>query len=323
MSGHRANIINGTEGFMLNHFTKHHNVTDMVIKPIDICDSKVLHEREQFWIQELNTIFPYGLNSRIDIEDIHDSYNHIKNNNTKPIYKAFNTVKNNRTKRGSGKQDEGTISHNHKNLNPADVITSIINNDDSYSIAKDCRKLVMSIKIKEVHTLFIYLIKLMLKDRQNYQYNEYLLYVVKDLCLYRMYKLQSKTNIHTNYITMEYVNGFINHINFNDILHSADSCNSFPGKKQDILQTGTTYKYSPIRFKVTNYKNSVNNINWNTKCFCAEYEQFRDAHYGHVITGNLNIIKNHDIKELLKKGLNFRIKQPYNKSKAFSSIRSR
>ena len=147
----------------------------MVIKPIDICDSKVLRKREQFWIQELNTIFLYGLNSRIDIEDVHDSYNHITNNNAKPIYKAFNTVKNNGTKRGSGKQDEGTISHNHKNLNPADIITSIINNDDSYSIAKDCRKLVMSIKIKEVHTLFIYLNKLMLKDRQIYQYNEYLL----------------------------------------------------------------------------------------------------------------------------------------------------
>ena len=61
-----------------------------------------------------------------------------------------------------------------------------------------------------------------------------------------MYKLQSKTNKHTNYITIEYVNGLIDHINFNDILHSADSCNSFPGKKQDILDTGTTYKYSPI-----------------------------------------------------------------------------
>ena len=103
MSGHHANIINGTEGFvMLNHFTKHHNITDMVIKPIDICDSKILYKREQFWIQELNTIFSYGLNSRIVIEDIHDSYSHMKNNNAKPIYKAFNTVKNNRTKRCSG-----------------------------------------------------------------------------------------------------------------------------------------------------------------------------------------------------------------------------
>ena len=58
---------------MLNHFTKHHNITDMIITPIDICDSKVLHKREQFWMQELNTIFPYAFNSRIDVEDIHDS----------------------------------------------------------------------------------------------------------------------------------------------------------------------------------------------------------------------------------------------------------
>ena len=51
MSGQRANIINGTEGIvMLNHFTKHHNITDMVIKPIVIYDSKILRKREQFWI---------------------------------------------------------------------------------------------------------------------------------------------------------------------------------------------------------------------------------------------------------------------------------
>ena len=65
LSGHHANIINGTEGIvMLNHFIKHHSNTDMVIKPIDICDIKVLRKREQLWIQELNAIFPYGLNSR-------------------------------------------------------------------------------------------------------------------------------------------------------------------------------------------------------------------------------------------------------------------
>ena len=61
-------------------------------------------------------------------------------------------------------------------------------------------------------------------------------------------------------------------------------------------------------------------LNWNTKCFCAEFEQFRDVHDGHVITGKLNIIGNNDMKKLFQKGLNFRIKQPHNKSKAFSSI---
>ena len=72
-----------------------------------------------------------------------------------------------------------------------------------------------------------------------------------------MYKQQSNNNKHTDYITIEYFNELTDTIKFNDIIHSVDSCNSFPDKKQDILDVGTTYKYSPIRFKVTNYKIST------------------------------------------------------------------
>ena len=32
-------------------------------------------------MQELNTIFPYGLNNRIDILGIHDAHEHVKNGN--------------------------------------------------------------------------------------------------------------------------------------------------------------------------------------------------------------------------------------------------
>ena len=53
-------------------------------------------------MQELKMIFPYGLNSRLDIEGIHDAYDHVKSNMPKPIYKAFNTIKNSHTHRGSG-----------------------------------------------------------------------------------------------------------------------------------------------------------------------------------------------------------------------------
>ena len=36
LSGHRANIVNGTEGIvMLQHFTRVHSVTNMKIKPIN------------------------------------------------------------------------------------------------------------------------------------------------------------------------------------------------------------------------------------------------------------------------------------------------
>ena len=94
-------------------------------------------------------------------EDIHDSYCHIICNNAKQIFKAFNTVTNNHTKRGSGLHAGKSNSHIYKTFNPADFITSIINGE---SIAKDCRKQVMLFKIIQVHSLFIYLNKLMLID---------------------------------------------------------------------------------------------------------------------------------------------------------------
>ena len=45
-------------------------------------------------------------------------------------------------------------SHIYKTFSPTELITSIINGE-SYSIAKDCRKQVMSFEIIQVHSLFI------------------------------------------------------------------------------------------------------------------------------------------------------------------------
>ena len=97
----------------------------------------------------------------------------------------------------------------------------------------------------------------------------------------------------------------------------------FPACKDYIFHPGTTYKYSnTIRSKVTNYIKTANNINWNTQCFCQNYQEFIDPHHGHIITGNINIIKNNDIKNLLANGLGFREKKPDNTDKAYSSVQS-
>ena len=88
LAGHRANILNNTEGkVMLQHFKKHHNITDMIIKPTHSCAKEFLRNQETYRMQEINTIFPYGLNNRIAINNIEDAYNHITYNNETPIYK--------------------------------------------------------------------------------------------------------------------------------------------------------------------------------------------------------------------------------------------
>ena len=156
-------------------------------------------------------------------------------------------------------------------------------------------------------------------------HNEYLLYLIKDVCLYRLLNGHSNKPIkkYNNYLLVNHVNGLIDDININKMIHSKTSYNLFPACKDYILHTGTTYKYSnTIRSKITNYINTVNNTNWNIQCFCQNHKEFIDPCYDHIITGNIDIIKNKDIKNLLVNGLGFREKKPHNKARAYSSVQS-
>ena len=180
LSGHRANIVNGTECVvMLQLFTKIHKITDMIIKPLEYCKGKFLRAKEKFWMQELNTIFPYGLNSRIDISGIHDAYQHVKSISNIPIYTVFNIVKNNRTKGGAG--NTNFLDNETTQINPAEFISSIDNSNTQF-IAKKCRLEVMSLKLKVIFKILLYTTKLLVTTEKVYNSNEYLLYMVRDLC---------------------------------------------------------------------------------------------------------------------------------------------
>ena len=52
-----------------------------------------------------------------------------------------------------------------------------------------------------------------------------------------------------------------------------------------------------------NYKVTVTKDNGNIQCVCKAYQEFIDDYHGHIITDNLNIIKNEDVKGILIKGL--------------------
>ena len=66
MYGHRSNLVAGKEPHLLqHHFTKVHQPSDMIIQIIDVGEnSKSTREKESYWMRELNTIYPYGMNDR-------------------------------------------------------------------------------------------------------------------------------------------------------------------------------------------------------------------------------------------------------------------
>ena len=91
-----------------------------------------------------------------------------------------------------------------------------------------------------------------------------------------------------------------------------------------------SYKYSnTVAAKTLNFNATVRNIDIDdsTKsppsCECAS-SPFRYASHGHVITGDLGIIPNEDLKQLLLKGLSYRertsINWGYNIKLIFTAI---
>lgn len=318
LSGHRANIINKTEGVVIaKHFTKVHNITDMIIKPLEYCDGKVLRAKEKFYMQELNTIFPYGLNNRIDIGGIHDASQHVESSSNVPIYTLFNFVKINRTKRGSR-------SNNTNNTNIHFSATSFINDlaeSNTQHLAKKSRLEIMRLKIKTVHELLIHISYLLITQAVIYQGNEYLLLILRDLCLQRIHKSKPTTKgKYDRFFIVNYANRLMEQVYINNIIHRNSSYALFPVNKEYLQRTGVSYKYSnTIRSKVTNYKKTVlNGMTDNVQCACNDHQEFIDQHHGHIITGNLQLIQNTEVRNLLKKGLNYREMIPtklvYNKA---------
>ena len=84
LNGHRGHILRGTEAFVMQeHFAgeQWHVISNMIIKLIEQCDVNVINVREKYWIKELNTIFPYGLNMDSKYSKIKNSYDFVTSNN--------------------------------------------------------------------------------------------------------------------------------------------------------------------------------------------------------------------------------------------------
>ena len=309
LSGHRGNIQNHTEGkIMLDHFKTHHNIIDMIIKPLEICEKKNLRARETYWMQELNTVYPYGLNNRIEINNIKNAYDHLKYNNSIPIYTLFNKVKNNRTKRGSGGQP---INQNFpQNIFNAAAFVTNITNYHGTNIHKHCRSLIMTLKLQNIHTLYLYLNS----HQHAFPYNEHLQHVMKDICLYRLTKSQEQEHKINNYVILNFLHKNMDNINIKKILLSPQSTERLPIPTIHLQRTGFSYKYTKtIRNIVTNYNNTVESPDWNHQCVCEQYTSYIDPDHGHVVTGNLDIITDNATRKLLLKGLNFRLPQNVDK----------
>ena len=166
----------------------------------------------------------------------------------------------------------------------------------------------MGLTLEEVGVLFLF-INSHLSDYQNLQYNEHLVFVMKDLCLHRLTKTKKQKHDIKNYIILEFLQKNMDKINIKNILLSQQSKERLPIPTHHIERTRFTYKHTrTIRNIVTNYNETVKTPNWTVQCYCAQYNRkFLSQHHGHIVTGDLEILDDLPTRDLLRKGLNFRL----------------
>ena len=140
--------------------------------------------------------------------------------------------------------------------------------------------------------------------------------LIVDTFLTKVYKKpEPKKKPPKHILPIFFDNKGLEHIKLSSILHEDDVVDLLPKPLQKDEVSSVVYSLgSTIRNKIFNYKETVNSINTEdvethgtgiASCDCHESE-FVNGHHGHVVTGDLRIIRNDKLRKLISKGPNFR-----------------
>ena len=327
MSSHRSSIVNGRGCKVLKeHFTRLHSVKDMHIMPITPLPEKItLKEREKLedtWMLKLNTVFPYGLNVRVKKAGILDATVDILRSKTS-IYSKFDVLKVDRHYRGNGNTITPVAAARAFDVD--DFYSSLLLSCKECIDFHDIRTTLCNLKKKQLKNVYIKSIALV-NGGLDCLLSYYLCLLIKDLSWFYLSRMgiDKKKNSSPHFCVVNFVNKFVDQVNFKKIFDSPEVVKASPFKSLYLSKPRIAFKYpSTIRSKVLNYREvyheeiDVSNIN----CNCKD-SKYIDNHHGHVITGDLSIVTNTNLRKLLQKGLNYRDQAPPSVEKAFSAIKN-
>ena len=242
------------------------------------------------------------------------------------IYSIFNKVESRRTGRGR------KLSNNLLNLNLPNnsfdkklFIKNICDNVDNKNFCHFARTEVMKLTKELLKIVFLETVNML----QNNDYlpsnkHEYTIYVIKDLCLYKL-KIQHIPKGKSKYVVVNFVNKLVENVKFNELVLRSDIKSLFPTKSEIFKSPKVSYSYSnPIRNNILNYKETIEYPNPEEfACCCSNYpDKYTDNYHKHIFTGDLSIINNNNLKNLMEKGLGYHDQQPPNKEKAYIAFQS-
>ncbi len=306
MNEHRNKISNkSATTFLVNHFTQDdHTITDMRFAileklPADTTTEKRL-EREDFWIRALNTAFPFGLNDKIAkyglISKGVDPMNHKNHPYFSLKFPLRSKSHGSKTRRSNRKLNLEVIQHAEQTLM-----------DDSDT--REVYLMIQRLSKKHLHHLY-----------HKYKAGDIELNQEKALILTAMasYRLGNNKRVQPHrtklLLTANFPNKGMEFIEFHTIFKDRrihKHIKASDGESADVM---VAYKYQPsIGEKFLNHCKMLKQLDTDklrlilgSSCSCSQ-SAFSYKPAGHIITGDLTIIRDAKLKEIFEKGTKFRI----------------
>ena len=259
-------------------------------------------KREDHWIKTLRTVYPYGLNERTKYM-----------NQTSPKGKLYHHLPRYGDRiKDTRSRTKQTSTPNIQNLD--NLLQTIISFPPS-NRSNELRKLLDSSKKKNLRLIaFEATSRLKTCDDATKRWLDFIV----DVFLTKTFRpadIKPKKKAPKYIFPIQFENKGLDYIKMSRILHDKEIINLLPESLKDDDVPSVVYSLGKtIRNKIFNYKDAVNNIDIHDhetygtglrSCDCLSSE-FLDQEHQHVLTGNLKIIENNDLRKLLTKGPNFR-----------------
>lgn len=271
-----------------DHFSTH-PFSKVIISILDIVvsqEDRLIKENNYMLIYK--TIIPFGLNDTFN----HTQINHSNCNTSKLFHTSQH--KTSRGKRGGRKK------RSHDILNFQDIIFNLEANFLLNFSWKAIKIFIFSLNKRNLFNFFNSLNTITFK-------NTHFKILVFDLLKHRTSKMIAPIKEDKRFFTFDFLHPSYDHFNFHDTISQLS--NSFPIKDIKISKAfkyitpfgRTIFNYNDFCSKLNSHRNSIN-------CCCNDthFNNFVDEHHKHIITGNLGLIEDQQLRDILSNGTKFR-----------------
>ena len=263
-------------------------------------------EREEYWIKELGTASPYGCNDNVSSIGNLTSPS-CSNVNVMHLFPSFN-----RKKRSHGTRHYTPPRNNQVLFN--DLLDWIFRPLGIHHI----RTKLFSIPLPSLNKLYKECLQSSFLDPLSREYK--LNSIILDIGNCRLFKpVNSSLSNDTpdRFLHLKFANKGIDAININNILHNKHVRKTIPLYFKYQANPKISYTYSrSIASKLFNYKQCLQDWRFTNHeydsppCSCSS-SQFLYQPAGHIVTGDLNIVVNTCLRDLISKGPKYREPQKF------------